>query len=561
MAINPFASKPSGDDEQSRRHGLPVRENPRSGMSLPRPPSSGNDVDNMFGDDEETRALAAAKLGQGRPAPASSSGEDILTMMEKNIRELHRRHVMGGIKVTRFITTEILMKMPEDYMREYHEVIRQGVIAVQTEISDSGRSDVIGNSQAHPTDDTLQDEAYRVVHSVASEFMENQPRYRGTVRTMIITMICNEIIGFGPLEPLWRDQKITEIICNGPFDVQVEMSGRISRVPGVQFRDRNHLMSLIERLYGSVNKVVSRTSAIQGGSLHDKSRMHAVHPSVAPDGPNFNIRRHQKGYIVPADILGWNSTSPEMMEFMGNLIYKGASILVSGGTGTGKTTMLNALSGFIRPNHRVVTLEDDIEMKLNPNKMKAAAMGCLPARPDRPGDTGVTLRDLVKSALRMRPDVIIVGEVRDESAYDLVQALNTGHYGFSTVHANSPEEAVGKVQALVSQGAVMSGPQVLPAISSAFDFIIQLDRTLMDDTRKIVSLCEVGTYTLINEKNNQVYLPVNPIWQFEETGVVDGVVQGEWKKVGEISEERRSRLKLDLEPPLSWEELEKLSRV
>lgn len=688
-----FLSDINDSEEKSSRTGLPSMGAAFGGL--------------MDENDDESKALAQARREEQKRAgvaPGAAPTGSIEAMLEQNHKELRQKYPMGGIKTSRFITTDILLRAPDGYFDHHNDLIRQGVVTVQTALADSGRSDVIGQSQQNPTDETLQDAAYRVVHGLAVDFMDKF-NYRSIERAYIISMISNEIIGFGPLDPLWRDRRVTEIICNGPHDIQVEISGRLLKVPGIKFRDQAHLLALIERLYQSVGKTLSRTSPIQNGSLHDRSRMEAVHTSVAPDGPNFNIRRHQEGYILPTNLIEWNSISQDMMEFLGNMVYRDASILVSGGTGSGKaltldtpiptpngwstmgdisvgdkifdhrgntgnvlrkfpqparqvyavtfnngevvhcdaehnwfvtsrsnkfdimttvellkddtlyavptfnvetqtdtgltdivsieavegrfeemacitvdtpdstylvtksfvtthnTTLLNALTSYIRPAHRVVVLEDTIEMKVHPKKYAAASMGCLPARPDRPGDMGVTMRDLVKSSLRLRPNTIMVGEVRDGAAYDLCQALNTGHSGMSTVHANSPYEAIFRLVALVSQGGLLSGPQVLPSIGSAFDFIVQVERMPIDNTRKIVAISEVSPFPVLNEKTGELHLPTTPIWEFKTTGVEAGKVQGVWEQKNDVSPERKLRLKMGLEKDLNWDQLQALSKL
>lgn len=557
MAKNPFAKK---EEEGS---SLPKPEDEFM-SSLSRPventTATAGFEDLLKDDDDETKALTKAREEAQKAGQKAYMGTSIEDMLDQNYKALRKKYPMGGRKTSRFITTDVLLRMPENYFDHHQDLIRKGVVSIQTEIAESGRSDIIGKSQSNPTDESLQDEAYRTVHGQAVAFMEKY-HHSAIDRAVIITMICNEIIGFGPLEPLWRDRRITEIICNGPFDIQIEISGKLLKVPGVKFRDQAHLLALIERLYSSIGKTLSQTHPIEPGSLHDRSRMEAVHTSVAPEGPNFNIRRHQEGFVLPEDLLDWGSASEEMLHMLGNLVYREASLLVSGGTGSGKTTLLNALTSYIRPGVRVVTLEDTIEMKVHPKKFKAKSMGCLPGRTDRPEDRGVTMRDLVKSSLRLRPNIIIVGEVRDEAAYDLCQALNTGHSGFSTVHANSPYEAIYRLVSLVSQGSLMAGTQALPAIASAFDFIIQVENMTVDGSRKVVGISEVSPYPVLNEKTNELHLPTIPIWEYRTTGIKDGKVEGVWEKKNEISEERRRRLKMDLEPDLTWEQLKMLSKL
>lgn len=382
--------------------------------------------------------------------------------------------------------------------------------------------------------------------------------FKGLDRAIVISLVVNEIIGFGKIDPLWRDRTIDEILCNGPHDIQVEVRGRLVKVPSCKFRDTQHLQGLVERLYGAIGKIVSKTTPIVDGRLHDNSRMAVVHTAVAPHGPVFSIRRHKEEYISPAKLVEWGSASPELMTVLGNLIWKGCSVLVIGGTSTGKTTLLSSLSGFYRSDHRILTLEDTLELRVAPGKMNAPGLECVEPRKDVPG-SGVNMRDLVKASLRQRPEVIIVGEVRGPEAYDLCQALNTGHYGMSTIHANSEHDGIYRLMSMISMEGLIKGESTLPLIGASFDVIVQVERLAVDGSRKITSVSEVSPFTERNA-SGELYLPITPLWKFVDDGVDENMkVQGHWEKVNDISEQRRTLRRLDLEKDLSWDELQALS--
>lgn len=353
--------------------------------------------DALFEDDEEdyppTTTVNNEENKSFTPVkkPVTYGDGSILQQIETNIKELRKRYPMGGLRASRFITTEILMNAPQNYFEQYDDIIRETVANVQVTLSSQKKSGIIAEAQSDPTNEDLQDSAYRIVHSTAADFLDGKP-YRSTERAIIMNFVCNEIVGFSRLDPLWRDPSIDEILCNGPYDIQVEIKGQLYKVPACRFRDKNHIMALIERLYGAINKTVSRTTPIVDGRLHDNSRMAVVHTSIAPDGPNFSIRRHKEEYISAETLIKWGAADEEIMTFLGNLLYKGCSMLIIGGTSTGKTTMLSALTGFLREDHRILTLEDNLELKIAPQKFKAAAMECLPERPDQPG-SGVKMRD------------------------------------------------------------------------------------------------------------------------------------------------------------------------
>lgn len=560
MPINPF-NKPQPTPNVDPETGLKNTDSQllkESNVTKPVTKSSDTVFSSLFENDEEDDALELARNSTDPNKQLSSySSQTIEAELENERARLKKLYPMGGLKSSRFITTKILIDSDPQFFAQFDNYIAKAVPAVQQEISDKGFASIIGDSQQNPTDEELQDKAYRIVQGITTEYLNRNSSYRALDRAIIINLVCDEIIGFSRLDPLWRDETVDEILCNGPKDIQVEIKGKLYRVPGCKFRDKQHLQTLVERLYGSIGKTVSRTTPIVDGRLHDNSRMAVVHDSVAPMGPNFSIRRHKEDYIGPQQMVNWGTASPEMMTFLGNLLYKGCSILVIGGTSSGKTTALGALSGFFRPDHRVLVLEDSLELKLAPNKLIAAPMECLVPRPDQP-NSGVTMRDLVKASLRQRPNAIVVGEVRDGSCYDLCQALNTGHYGMSTIHANNEADAIYRLMSLVSQGGLMGGDSTLPLIAASFDVIVRIERFPTDGSRKIVSISEVAPFPAKRD-TGELYLPTKPIWKFIDEGLDDMKVLGHWEQVGSMSVERREFRRLNLERDLTWEELLELS--
>jgi pilus assembly protein CpaF len=565
---NPFQSSRNQDEpkvEDTSVERLPVDKTKKFGHR-----AEESNFQDYFADDDETVALQAAKGNKGLQESFANPNEGNLDerqkafvatewALDKNFKELKKKYPAGGLKASRFITADILMTAPPDFFDKYEEDISKAVAWVQTALAGKEMSDVISDAMAHPTDDAIQEQAYRTVMNFTIEFME-RVNYRGIEKEIVKSMVCNEIIGFGRLDPLWRDRRIDEILANGPFDVQVEIGGQLRKVPACHFNNEAHMMNLIERLYGAIGKSVTRSTPLVKGRLHDNSRMFAVHSTVAPLGPNFSIRRHPERYWTPADLVARGSGSPELMTAIGNLIRKGCSFVVIGGTSTGKTSMLNAMTGFYRDDVRLLTLEDNLEMKPNPNKLLAAAMECKPAAVDRPNDHGVTMRDLVKASLQLRPDGIIVGEVTDGATYDLCQALNTGHFGASTIHANSEFDGIYRIASLVAQSELVSADGALPLIAAAFDFIILLEHFPVDGSRRIVSISEVAPYPK-HDASGRMSLPLNRLWRFVEDGLVNGKVTGHYEEVGKMSEIRTERRHLNIERDLTWEELKELSYI
>lgn len=509
--------------------------------------------------DDEEEALMQAKQSEGLShiVTTDEAESPILALVEANIKMLQKKYPTGGIKASRYITSDVLIQAPKDFFDKYEKTIEDGANFVRAELGDSDQSPKIAAAEQNPTDDSYQDEAFYIVQSFVSDFMSRE-MWRDTHRKIASAMIVNEILGFGRLEPLWRDRRIDEIMCNGPYDVQVEISGEKLRVPGCRFRNAEHLMRLIDKLYQSIGKTVSPLTPLVKGRLHDKSRMFVAHPTVAPDGPNFTIRRHPEGFWTPEELVNFGSAPPEMMEYLGNLIYKGASPAIVGGTSSGKTSLLNSLTGFFKPKVRILTLEDNLEMKPNPKKMLAAAMEVKLSTSD--SDNGTSMRDLVKASLQLNPDVIIVGEVTDDAAFDLAQALNTGHAGASTIHANTAAAAIPRISSLIAQGGLATIEGSLDMIAAAFDIIVVTKHFPVDGSRRIVAIEEVGTNPV--EIEGRLTLETIPLWKFIEHGLDEnGKIVGEWRQLGELSQKRREQKNLNIDRDLNWEELKELSSI
>lgn len=477
--------------------------------------------------------------------------------------ELDQKNRKGVYKRTGspVITFELLQIAPEDFFESFSLKTKIVTSEIINNISATEGTIHISNHKKNPTDPALKE---TILYIVMSEFSKIDSKsdeikiMKPVDKDILLALVINEIIGLGPLEPLWYKKTVTEIICNGPKDIQVELDGIVMKIPSVKFRDKEHLKSLIDKLYSSINKQISPVNPRERGRLHDNSRMYAVHEVIAPRGPNFNIRKHSEDYWTINDIIAKDTANIPLMHDLGNLIHSGVSYLVIGGTGTGKTTLLNSLTGFIPNNHRVITLEENLEMKPHPLKLMAAPMECVPARAGDGQEFGITMRDLVRSSLQMRPDCLLIGEVSDGAAYDLCQALNTGHYGGSTVHANDSLDGVNRMSSLVSQEEFVRGPAVLDLLGSAFDILIVVDR--MDDgSRKIVDVSELGRHP-IKLDNGQLSLEVLPLWDFESEDTYDEagklMIKGHWKKVGQLSEYRQKKHRINLEKQLSWGELE-----
>jgi pilus assembly protein CpaF len=306
-------------------------------------------------------------------------------------------------------------------------------------------------------------------------------------RERLVQEIANDTLGHGPIEPLLQDDSVTEVMVNGPSDVWVERAGKLEKT-GARFTDEHHLRRIINKIVAQVGRRVDESSPMVDARLPDGSRVNAVLPPLSLAGPLLTIRKFSKKRWDLADLVGINSLPMPAKEFLETAIEAELNILISGGTGSGKTTLLNAMSSAIPEGERIVTIEDAAELRLN-----QAHVLRLEARPKNiEGQGEIAIRELVRNALRMRPDRIIVGEVRGSEALDMLQAMNTGHDGsLSTCHANSPRDAISRVESMVLMAGVdFPMRAVRQQISRALDLIVQIER-FSDGARKITSVTEV----------------------------------------------------------------------
>ena len=341
-------------------------------------------------------------------------------------------------------------------------------------------------------------------------------------RHHLVLDIQHEMLGFGPLEPLLSDPTISDILVNTFDKVYIERRGRLE-LTGVTFHDNAHLMKIIEKIVSRVGRRVDESSPMVDARLPDGSRVNAIIPPLAVDGPLVSIRRFGATPLTVQNLLDYKSVTPPMIRVLESLGLAKVNILISGGTGSGKTTMLNLISGFIPANERIVTIEDAAELQLRqPHVVR------LETRPPNiEGKGEVNQRALVRNSLRMRPDRIILGEVRGPEALDMLQAMNTGHEGsLATIHANTPRDALARLENMVGMAGVTLTPRAIrQQITSAITVILQASR-LADGTRKVVSMQE------ITGMEGDI-ISMQEIFRFEQTGIdADGKVQGHFCATG-----------------------------
>lgn len=341
-------------------------------------------------------------------------------------------------------------------------------------------------------------------------------------RGQITQDILHEVLGLGPLEPLLADQSVNDILVNGPKQVFVERSGRLELTP-VQFKDDAHLKKIIEKIVSRVGRRIDESSPMVDARLADGSRVNAIIPPLAIDGPSLSIRKFSKDPLQLYHLVEKRSLTPEIGELMKAIVQARLNVLISGGTGSGKTTLLNVLSGFIPNDERIVTIEDAAELQLRQDHV--VRLETRPANIEGKGE--IAQRELVKNALRMRPDRIILGEVRGAESLDMLQAMNTGHDGsLTTVHANSCRDALTRIETLVSMaGFNLAAKAMRHYVSSALDVIIQIAR-LSDGTRKLISLQEV-----VGMEGDLITL--QELFTFQQTGLDENrKVKGRFKATG-----------------------------
>ncbi|MGE4409688.1 MAG: CpaF family protein [Sphingobium sp.] len=306
-------------------------------------------------------------------------------------------------------------------------------------------------------------------------------------RRALVSDILDELLGLGPLEPLLKDESINDILVNGHDIIFVERQGRLERVDS-RFKDDRHLLRIIQKIVSAVGRRVDEQSPFVDARLADGSRVNAVIPPLAIDGPLLSIRKFAKKPISMARLVELGSIPQSIADVLAAVVGARRNVLISGGTGTGKTTMLNAMSAAIDHAERIVTIEDSAELQLQ--QVHVARMETRP--PNIEGRGEISQRDLVKNALRMRPDRIIVGEVRAGEAFDMLQAMNTGHDGsMTTVHANSPRDALARIEQMIGMSGVdMPARSARAQIASAINVVVQIAR-LADGTRRLTSLSEI----------------------------------------------------------------------
>ena len=361
-----------------------------------------------------------------------------------------------------------------------------------------------------------------VINAAKRTLAEVSPQTFGESRDLVLDAVADEVLGLGPIEKLVRDNAVSEIMVNGPELVYFEQAGVIYKTR-IRFRDDEHIMRIIQRIVAPLGRRVDEASPYVDARLPDGSRVNIIIPPISFRGPLITIRKFLGDKYTIQDLVAVNTLTEPVAQFLADAIKARLNVLISGGTGTGKTTLLNALSAFIGDRERIVTIEDPAEVRLQQEHVLG-----LEVRPANiEGKNEVTQRDLVRNALRMRPDRIIVGEVRGSEAFDMMQAMNTGHEGsLTTVHANSPRDALARIENMVLMaGYELPVTAIREQIASAIHLIIQISR-LADGSRRVVSVGEITG-------QEGTTITMQDLFVFERRGVdADGHILGELVPTG-----------------------------
>jgi pilus assembly protein CpaF len=369
-----------------------------------------------------------------------------------------------------------------------------------------------------PTD-LLQQQIRRIVEDM---LVDDETPLSRQEREQIIVEVQHETFGLGPIEPLMQDPTVSDVLVNGPKHVYIERRGRLERTK-VIFRDDAHLLQIIDRIVSAIGRRIDESSPMVDARLADGSRVNAIIPPLALDGPVLSIRRFAADPLKMSDLIEFETLTPALAEFVRAAVQARLNVLVSGGTGAGKTTLLNVLSNAIPPSERIVTIEDSAELQLQQDHVVR-----LETRPpNMEGAGAVTQRDLVRNALRMRPDRIVVGEVRGAEVLDMLQAMNTGHDGsLSTVHANSARDALSRLETMVMMsGLTLPLRAMRDYIASALDMVIHVGR-LSDGSRKVLRVAEISGM-------EEDVVTTQEIFTFQQDGIgPDGRVRGFHRATG-----------------------------
>jgi len=532
---------PTGDNNEERPQ---VPKLPQAGQF--RRPVRPTDAS---GEPEAVRSFRGASLDDKEDAE-----EKIVQERMKNLSKVTNERVQGATKFHSELTSDDLIT--NSWGRYEH--LMPKVVEVKSWLTGllAEQNRTVEVAAARAQRGKKYDEMYALMEQLLIRHFTSERVVSGQDSKILMALVINEILGLGPIEPLWRDDRISEIMVNGPFRIRIEMQGKLLDVPGARFRDADHLLDVSQQILAPVNRTIDVAHPLADGSLVDGSRVNIVHPVLAKDGPYITIRRFPDTVFSLQQLVAFNSMNEDMATDLGNWIHAGLSTVVIGGTGSGKTSTLNALSGCIPPGERVLVIEDTSELRLHPER-DILYLQARTAQQD--GHGAVTIRDLVRNALRMRPDRIVVGEVRGFEAYDMLQAMNTGHDGsMTTVHANDARSGVERLVNLLSEGdGAVESNRVLSLISSGVDLFVTIQR-YEDGSRRCSGIYEIPNRVHVEEGKSDLE-PI-PLWEFVREGLDENdKITGHWEKKEPLSDSMRRKHSLEHQRHMDIEEIYKMS--
>lgn len=456
------------------------------------------------------------------------------------------------------VTSQQLLSGAADGWRHLDDRLARVVEYVQDHLVQKGWSERIWQARREGPTSQVWAEVVTEIDRQALLLVEKERLAYGQEQAYLLASTVDEIVGLGPIEPLQRDPRITDIMVNGPESVYVMIGGTILPAPAARFRSREHLVETCQQILRPLDKSIDQRNAIADGRLADGSRVNITHHSLAADGPILNIRKFPDKVWTMLDMIESGAVNEAMACEIGWLVKHRASMLIAGPTNSGKTSLLNACSTFIPRDERVITIEDAREIRLHPDAHWIAEEA---RPPSGTGDTGFTIRDLVRNALRQTPHRIIVGEVRQDEAIDMLNAMSTGHEGsLSTLHADGPDEIVDRLMTAVNFGGVdIPDDRLVRMFSTAVDVIIFAVKD-PNGRRRVDSVTEVLRPT---RGETLTFPKLRTLWQFEQTGVGDdGSVVGEFVKVNDVSESLlTARPRLRFADPLTMDDVRAVSII
>lgn len=454
----------------------------------------------------------------------------------------------AGQPTTSTITLDQLIARPASTWAHLETKIVEARDWVQRALTDQGLAQKVEEARSDPE---IHNEIAQTIDRLCLQYITSQSLTHGEDTPHLIASVISEIAGLGPLDPLLNDPTVTEVMVNGPNSCFVEIAGKVHPVPGVSFRDKEHLLEMCQRILRPLNRSVDQRNPLEDGRLPDGARVNIVHPSIAADGPVLTIRRFGDSVWTLEKLTASGGITEDLARYLAWLVRGRVSLLISGGTGSGKTTALNAIAGVIPRNERLLTVEDSRELRL-PAAAHVVALEARPAAAN--GEGGISIRQLVRNALRMRPSRIIVGEVRDAAAVDMLTAMNTGHEGsLTTLHANGPEEVPDRLAVMIAQSGEIPAPQVARFLSSAVDVIVHI-RRYEDGSRRIASLHQVLRGKENPQPDNVTLLP---LWEWNYQGTdQEGTVQGKYEIHNDLTPGLLKDRRLTQTPLPTWDDIQ-----